>query len=117
MKNIFFAALMLITVNSFAQHKSKAEFKKDGDLTIATYYHDNGVVSQKGTFNSEGELHGVWISYDTDGEKITVGNYVNGKKDGKWLFWMGNTLKEVDYKNSQIASVSEWTDKVKVAVN
>jgi hypothetical protein len=48
---------------------------------------------------------------------VTVGNYVEGKKVGKWLFWSGNKLKEVDYIDSKIASVSEWTDKVQLATS
>tara|TARA_B100000809_G_C15103720_1_gene517918 strand:+ start:123 stop:452 length:330 start_codon:yes stop_codon:yes gene_type:complete len=108
---------MLSVALTFAQEKPKAELNKDGDLTVATYYHDNGVVEQQGTFNKEGELHGIWTSYDLNGNKVTVGNYVNNKKVGKWLFWSGTKLKEVDYIDSKIASVSEWTDKVQLATS
>ena len=117
MKKIFAILLMLSVTLTFAQETPKVDLKKDGDLTIATYYHDNGVVAQQGTFNKQGDLHGVWTSYDVNGNKVTVGNYVNGKKVGKWLFWSGTSLKEVDYVDSRITSVSEWTDKVQVAVN
>jgi len=117
MKKIVAIILMLSVSLTFAQEKPKAELNKDGDLTVATYYHDNGAVEQQGTFNKEGELHGVWTSYDLDGNKLTVGNYVNNKKVGKWLFWSGDKLKEVDYIDSKIASVSEWTDKVQVATS
>lgn len=102
---------------TFAQEDNNVKVNKDGDLTVATYYHDNGTIEQQGTFNQEGELHGVWTSYDLDGNKTMVGNYVNGKKDGKWLFWSNNKLKEVDYVDSRITSVSEWTDKVDVALS
>ncbi|MDG5490812.1 toxin-antitoxin system YwqK family antitoxin [Psychroserpens sp. SPM9] len=117
MKKICSLLLMLSVVFTFAQETPKVDLKKDGDLTVATYYHDNGSIEQQGTFNKEGELHGVWTSYDTSGKKVTVGSYTNGKKTGKWLFWSGDTLREVDYVDSRIASVSEWTDKVQVAVN
>ena len=86
-------------------------------ITHKTYYHDNGAIEQQGTINKEGELHGVWTSYDLDGNKVTVGNYMNNKKVGKWLFWSGDKLKEVDYIDSKIASVSEWTDKVQVVTS
>ncbi|MEM5566548.1 nicotinic acid mononucleotide adenyltransferase [Psychroserpens sp. AS72] len=117
MKKIFAILLMLGVTLTFAQEKPKAELNKDGDLTVATYYHDNGAIEQQGTFNKEGELHGVWTSYDQNGNKVTVGNYVNNKKVGKWLFWSDNKLKEVNYEDSKVASVSEWTDKVQVAVS
>lgn len=116
MKKIFAVLLMLSITLTFAQETKKVDVNKDGDLTVATYYHDNGAVEQQGTFNQEGELHGVWTSYDVDGNKTMVGNYVNGQKVGKWLFWSNNKLKEVDYVDSKIASVSEWTDKVQLAV-
>jgi len=117
MKKIFAVLLMLSVALTFAQEKPNAELNKDGDLTVATYYHDNGAIEQQGTFNKEGELHGVWTSYDLNGNKVTVGNYENNKKTGKWLFWSGDKLKEVDYIDSKIASVSEWTDKVQVATS
>lgn len=117
MKKILFIVLVLSVSFAFAQEKPNAELNKDGDLTVATYYHDNGAIEQQGTFNKEGELHGVWTSYDLNGNKVTVGNYVNNKKVGKWLFWSGDKLKEVDYIDSKITSVSEWTDKVQVATS
>ena len=79
-------------------------------------YYEDGTVQQKGTFNKEGELHGEWISYDTDGKKLAVGKYVNGQKQGKWFFWTNDVLREVDYLNSKITHVNEWTDKTRVAV-
>ena len=117
MKNILVIILALSVSLTFAQEKPEAELNKDGDLTVATYYHDNGAIEQQGTFNKAGELHGVWTSFDTQGNKVTVGNYVNNKKVGKWLFWSGSKLKEVDYVNSKVASVSEWTDKVQLATS
>ncbi|MGS2727503.1 toxin-antitoxin system YwqK family antitoxin [Psychroserpens sp. BH13MA-6] len=117
MKKICTILLMLSVMVTFAQEKPKVETQKDGDLTVATYYHDNGVVEQQGAFNKDGNLEGVWTSYDTQGKKVAVGSYENGKKVGKWLFWSGNTLREVEYVDSRIASVSEWTDKVQVAIN
>ncbi len=101
---------------SFGQEQKKVDVKKDGELKVATYYYDNGVVEQQGTFNADGKLHGVWTSFDTNGNKLALGNYDNGKKVGKWLFWSNNKLREVDYVDSKIASVSEWKDEVKVAI-
>ena len=108
---------MLSVTLTFAQEKQKVTVEKDGDTTIATYYHDNGLVAQEGAFNKEGNLDGVWTSFDTNGKKVAIGNYENGKKVGKWLFWSNNKLKEVDYVDSKVASVSEWTDKVQLATS
>ena len=87
-----------------------------GDLTEATYYYDNGTIQQIGTFNKSGKLHGTWTSYDVEGNKLALGEYNNGKRVGKWLFWTENSLKEVEYENSKITKVNEWNDKTQMAI-
>jgi antitoxin component YwqK of YwqJK toxin-antitoxin module len=117
MKKLLTILLTLSVTLTFAQEKPKVDIERDGDLTVATYYHDNGQIEQQGTFNKQGNLHGVWTSFDTNGKKVTIGNYVNGKKVGKWLFWSDDSLREVDYIDSKITNVSEWTDKVQMAIS
>ena len=63
-----------------------------------------------------GKLHGVWKSYDNDGKKLSIGTYENGRKVGKWLFWNGDSLKEVEFIDSKIMSVNKWNNKTKVAI-
>ena len=116
MKKMFAILILLCVSLTFAQAKHNVKLEKEGDRITATYYHDNGEVAQKGTFNNEGQLHGVWTSFDLNGKKVSVGNYDNGKKVGKWLFWTDDILKEVDYVDSKIASVQEWTNKEEVAL-
>ncbi len=89
--------------------------EKNGDLVEATYYYEDGSIQQKGTFK-DGKLHGTWKLYDAEGNKIAVGNYLEGKKEGKWFFWTEDSLKEVDYIDSKIVSVNEWNDKTRVAI-
>ena len=100
---IFFA--FLITVFSFAQQKRDLKLNKDTNLIEVVYYHDNGVVSQTGTYTLDGKLHGVWLSFDTEGKKIVSANYDNGKKVGKWFYWNNGSVKEVDYSDNAIAGV------------
>lgn len=109
-------AVLFISTSIFAQADKEVKLEKKGDLTEATYYYDNGSIEQQGTFNADGQLHGVWTSYDIEGNKVAKGQYVEGKKHGKWFFWAGDSLKEVDYVNHKIVSVNEWNDKTKVAV-
>lgn len=116
MKKIAILLIMLSVCFTYAQDKKELKLEKEGDFTHVTYYHDNGEVSQKGTFNSEGKVHGEWKMYDITGTKIALGSYENGKKVGKWFFWEGDSLKEVDYIDSKIVSVSKWDNKTKVAV-
>ncbi|MFC4722590.1 toxin-antitoxin system YwqK family antitoxin [Geojedonia litorea] len=107
MKKLILILLMFSGTLVFAQNKVEPQFEKDGDLTMATYFYENGNIEQQGTFNSEGKLHGEWVSYDVKGNKLSVGQYENGLKIGKWLFWQAGVKKEVEYKNSKITGVKD----------
>ena len=111
---ILFLAL-LISVVSFAQKERTLKLNEETNLIEVTYYHDNDVVSQTGFYTTDGKLQGEWLSYDSKGEKTVSARYDIGKKVGKWFYWNDTTLKEVDYSNNAIASVSEWTNKTSVA--
>ena len=105
MKKIIIILLLLLTTYGFAQQKRDLKLNKDTNLIEVVYYHDNGVVSQTGTYTLDGKLQGVWLSFDTEGKKIVSANYDNGKKVGKWYYWTNGTVKEVDYSDNAIASV------------
>jgi len=97
--------ILFVSVASFAQAKPEMKLNKETHLIEATYFHANGEISQKGTFNLEKKLHGEWMSYNEKGETISVGSYANGVKTGKWLFWANDILKEVEYNENIIAAV------------
>ena len=116
MKKIVLILVMLSVGFTFAQNKTTPKLEKKGDLTLATYFHDNGEVQQTGTFNAQGKLQGEWTSFDSEGNKLAVATYDAGKKVGKWFFWEGNSLKEVDYTNNAIVNVNDWNRDSKTAV-
>ena len=105
MKNTFLLFAFLITVVSFAQQERELILNEDTNLIEVVYYHDNGVVSQTGTYTVDGKLQGEWLSFNTEGKKVVSANYDNGKKVGKWFYWNDETVKIVDYKKNEIASV------------
>ncbi len=107
MKKFILIFAFLITVVSFAQQKRDLKLNKDTNLIEVVYYHDNGAVSQTGTYTADGKLQGEWLSFDTAGKKVVSGNYDNGKKVGKWFYYTNETIKEVDYKDNVIASLKE----------
>jgi len=115
MKYILVIAIMLTASLTFAQDV-EPKFEKQGNVTEATFYHDNGLVAQKGNFNKENKLHGTWTSFDKEGNKLAIGNYNSGIKVGKWFFWNGKSLKEVDYINNNIENVNEWENKSSLAL-
>ena len=105
MKKTCLLFAFLITVVSFAQLERDLKLNEDTNLIEVVYYHDNGVVSQTGTYTVDGKLQGEWLSFNTEGKKIVSANYDNGKKVGKWFYWNDETVKIVDYKKNEIASV------------
>mgnify|MGYP003668792394 FL=1 len=55
--------------------------------------------------------------FDEAGQKIASGEYLNGKKTGKWFFWKGEELKEVDFEDSRIVSVIQRDAKGAIVAN
>lgn len=115
MKNTFLIIAILISTTVFAQKEKEMILNKETNLIEATYYHDNGEISQKGTFNLERKLQGEWISYNEEGEQTSLGHYANGVKTGKWFFWDNGIVKEVEYNNNIIASVDGVKSTSRVA--
>lgn len=100
-KLILLVFAFLICVVSFAQEqKRELKHNKDTNLIDVVYYHDNGVVSQTGSYTADGKLHGKWLSFNEKGEKTVSANYDNGKKVGKWIHWINGIPKEVNYTNN-----------------
>lgn len=112
MKNILIIVLALFTSIAFAQKKTQnVKHVQKKDLVEATYFYADGSVQQVGTFNKEGKLHGTWTSFDTEGNKLAVGNYKNGKKDGKWVFWVNGVTNEISYVDSKITDFVSSNEK------
>ena len=116
-KSMLILLACFIGISSFAQKERVLKLNKEKNLIEVVYYHDNGEVSQTGTYTLDGKLQGEWLSFNTQGKKTVLANYDNGKKVGKWFYWTDKTLKEVDYTNNAIVSVNEWkADKTSVAL-
>ncbi|MFC2110783.1 nicotinic acid mononucleotide adenyltransferase [Bacteroidota bacterium] len=83
-------------------------YEKAGELVKVTKYYSTGEVREQGFYDAEKKLTGKWIQFNKDGKKTTIAHYYKGTKVGKWFVWKGETLLEVDYEASRIASVNEW---------
>lgn len=116
MKNaILLMALVLTTAIGYSQKEKEIKLNKETNLIEATYYHDNGKISQQGTFDLAGKLHGEWVSFNEEGQKVSMGSYENGVKTGKWFFWDNDVMKEVEFNNNAIASVINKESTKRVA--
>ena len=109
MKKILIMGVILVSGVAFAQ-TTKPVLEQEGNLVKATYYYDNGKVQQQGFFK-DGKLTGQWIAFDEQGNKKSIGEYVNGAKTGKWFFWNNDSLSEVDYSDSRVAAVKSWAQQ------
>lgn len=108
MKNVMLISVCIfISAFGFSQKEKEAKLNPNTNLIETTYFHDNGEVSQEGTFDLAGKLHGNWISYNEKGNKVSTGNYNKGVRTGKWFFWSDGAVKEVEFSNNVIASVTD----------
>jgi len=107
MKQTVLWMALMFSVGVFAQ-KPEPHFEQDGAMLKATYFHENGEVAQQGYFLN-GNLHGNWVMFDQQGNKMASGTYLQGEKSGKWFFWKAELLHEVDYAANRIVQVREWS--------
>ncbi|WP_188405340.1 toxin-antitoxin system YwqK family antitoxin [Psychroflexus salis] len=118
MKNVAaFMIFFFMGVILYAQENNdKAKFEKKGDLVEATYFHENGTISQVGFFK-DNKPTGIWKVYDENGNKITQAQYDNGVKNGRWFFWKENKLTEVEYDSNHIVKVNDYQKTDSYIVN
>ncbi|MBL0013970.1 MAG: membrane-binding protein [Flavobacterium sp.] len=104
MKKYMIIGAVLISSMIFAQ-KGTPKLEVVDNMVKATYYYDNGKIQQEGFFK-DGKLEGQWVAYDAQGKKLSVGEYSNGQKVGKWFFYNDAKSSQVDYSNNQVAYVT-----------
>jgi antitoxin component YwqK of YwqJK toxin-antitoxin module len=97
-------AALLISASIFAQKERALTLNKDTNLIDVVYYHDNGKVSQTGSYTADGKLEGKWLSFNEAGDKTVTAYYKNGKKTGEWIYIIDGKTKKVDYSKN-IASL------------
>ena len=95
------------TVSSDAPEVKTVNVQKEGKLVKVTSFHENGSLAQEGYLKNN-KLHGKWISYADNGEKLAIANYNKGKKEGTWLHWTKEGLVEVEYKSNALIHKIEW---------
>ena len=108
-KTMLLFVTALVVQFSFAQQEKNNQYVANGDTIEATLYHDSGMVAQTGFYTKDNVLDGVWISYDAQGNTTAVASYDKGVKVGTWMFYQGDSIKQVSYQNSDIAEVKTWT--------
>ncbi len=59
-------------------------------------YHDNGMVYRRYE-RKHGIPVGYWEWYGEDGKLWTHGNYINGNRDGLWMWYSGTGIIDKVY--------------------
>ncbi|MGB2171707.1 MAG: toxin-antitoxin system YwqK family antitoxin [Flavobacteriaceae bacterium] len=114
MKALYLSILLLIGFSSVAQDSTpNAVVTKSDELTKVSLFHPNGELAQEGYLKNN-LLHGKWVKYSEEGEKMCLANYKKGKREGTWLFWTDESLTEVEFKNNKILKKVSWENKGKL---
>ena len=73
------------------QPKLVAFFLEENDVKFKQSeekYYEDGAMEYSGSYDIEGNRHGEWKYYYTNGNIWSVGNYANGAKTGvKQVYW------------------------------
>jgi antitoxin component YwqK of YwqJK toxin-antitoxin module len=101
--------------------KAKGLYVDDFKSGYWEYYHQNGMVEQKGKYDAKGRLSGLWqwfdengnvlreenfrnglndgqlTEYDSQGKIIVQGEFIDGKEEGKWLFLTAGVRTEGEF--------------------
>jgi len=104
--------------------KSTGQYKNDKKDGKWIYYHKKGTIQQTGNY-SNGKLTGLWswyfenggllleeyfllglsdgesIEFEESGDTIAKGLYIQGNKEGKWFFKVGDMISTGNYSNDQ----------------
>ena len=66
-------------------------FKRDGRTKVGywTYYWPNGQKLSEGEYQ-DGKKHGPWTSWDDAGRTTAQGEYLDGSRTGPWRAWVRN---------------------------
>ena len=125
MKNLFLLISLFFVNSIVSQNEIKYQDLNTEDLehvynrfdrvVKVEIFHDNGELYQKGYLKNN-KLHGRWESYDIDGNLAVIGEFIKGKKTGKWFFWSNKNFTEVNFQNNKVISHFKWENQNVVAV-
>jgi antitoxin component YwqK of YwqJK toxin-antitoxin module len=86
------------------------EYGKDGKVTNAFVYNDNGLLVSEGIVDEAGNSNGKWKDLYSDGKTRAEGNYIDNRRSGLWKFY--NTSGKVEqtgyYNNGRPDGLWKW---------
>ena len=86
------------------------EFNKDGKVTNAFIYNDNGLLLSEGIVDEGGNRNGKWKDLYPDGKVQAEGQFTDNRRSGQWKFY--NFSEKVEqtgsYNNGRPDGLWNW---------
>jgi antitoxin component YwqK of YwqJK toxin-antitoxin module len=86
------------------------EYGKDGKVTNAFIYNDNGLLLSEGLVDEAGKYNGKWKDLYSNGKVQAEGQYSDSRKSGQWKFF--NSTEKVEqtgsYNNGRPDGLWNW---------
>jgi uncharacterized protein len=86
------------------------EFGKDGKVTNAFIYNDNGLLISEGIVDEAGNHNGKWKDYSPEGKIIAEGQFADNRRTGTWKFYnsSGKVEQTGSYNNGRPDGMWKW---------
>ncbi len=86
------------------------EYGKDGKVTNAFVYNDNGVLISEGIVDDAGNRNGKWKDFGPGGKIIAEGQYSDNRRSGVWKFYnsSGKVEQTGSYNNGRPDGIWKW---------
>jgi antitoxin component YwqK of YwqJK toxin-antitoxin module len=86
------------------------EFGKDGKVTNAFLYNDNGLLLSEGIVDEAGNRNGKWKDLYSNGKVQAEGQFIDNRRSGQWKFY--NISEKVEqtgsYNNGRPDGLWNW---------
>ncbi|KAB2817101.1 MAG: hypothetical protein EP346_07470 [Bacteroidetes bacterium] len=118
MKRLMTIAMMLAGGLLFAQEvrtetyengQTKTQYTVYGNYIEMIAFYQDGQVKETGSYLAN-KPHGEYRQYNEAGDLISAGEYVNGEKEGIWLYRAGggDMLYQIEYVDNVRTTVNRW---------
>ncbi len=86
------------------------EYGKDGKVTNAYKYNDNGLLLSEGIIDEAGNSNGKWKDFYADGKLEAEGQYTDNRRTGMWKFYTssGKVEQTGNYNNGRPDGLWKW---------
>lgn len=86
------------------------DFGKDGKVTNAYVYNDNGLLLSEGIIDEAGNRNGKWKDLYPDGKIEAEGQYSENRRSGQWKFYRtdGKVVQTGSYNNGRPDGLWNW---------